>query len=151
MKNTESEEHLPPYHFLYFLLLSRSFLCNQTQLLQIKKEKFQILYKDEQVRRDLAQLISLSTRPLSSESVENAAADPVRWQAKETHSQRNRRRRTTKRLSRGARSISFIAGTIWELKRCLEEKKILIGRWRKNEERERPVSLVLGFRIFFFF
>ena len=78
MKNTESEEHLPPYHFLYFLFLSRSFLCNQTQLLQNKKEKFQILYKDEQVRRDLAQLISTSTRPLSSQSVENAAADPVR-------------------------------------------------------------------------
>ena len=31
MKNNESEEHFPPYHFLYFLFLSRSFLSNQTQ------------------------------------------------------------------------------------------------------------------------
>ena len=37
MKNTESEEHLPPYHFLYFLFLRLSFLSNQTQLLQKKK------------------------------------------------------------------------------------------------------------------
>ena len=39
MKNIESEEHLPPYHFLYFLFLRLSFLSNQTQLLQKKKKK----------------------------------------------------------------------------------------------------------------
>lgn len=72
MKNTESEERLPPYHFLYFLF------PNQTQLLENKKENFQMLYKDEQVHRDLAQLISMSTKLLSSESIKNTAADLVR-------------------------------------------------------------------------
>ena len=49
MKNTESEEHLPPYHFLYFLFLRLSFLSNQTQLLQ-KKKKNRIQFLQTQTR-----------------------------------------------------------------------------------------------------
>ena len=52
MKNTESEEHLTPYHLLYFLSLSLSFRSNQTQLLSKKKNGYNF-YKDEQDCRDL--------------------------------------------------------------------------------------------------
>ena len=50
MKNTESEEHLPPYHFLYFLFLRLSLLSNQTQLLQKKKKKNRIQFLQTQTR-----------------------------------------------------------------------------------------------------
>ena len=42
LKTTESEGHLSPYHFLYFLFLSQNFLSNQTLLLQNKKENLLI-------------------------------------------------------------------------------------------------------------
>ena len=44
MKNTESEEHLPPYHFLYFLFLNLGFRSNQTQLLPKKKKKMDTIF-----------------------------------------------------------------------------------------------------------
>ena len=128
MKNTESEEHLPPYHFLYFLFLRLSFLSNQTQLLQKKKKIGYNFYKHKQDCRDLWLNWSPQIQSLHLVS-------PSRKTPPSRFDDKWRRWCPLKEIKEEERPqgqvVELVFGTIWKVKLCLEESKILRGKWRR--------------------